>query len=115
MDKFELIKNFFESIKCSQCDKFFTKDSIHLVRKEESAIVVRIVCSHCEKNLGLAILGIDENEYKNSLKFQNKLEEAYPMEGIMPDTPITYDEVAEAHKFFTNLGADWAKYLPKKE
>lgn len=26
---------------------------------------------------------------------------------------ISYDDVLSAHQFFSNLGADWGKYLPK--
>ena len=114
MDKeFELIREFFENLKCSKCDNFFTRDCIQPVRKEENNVVVRVTCSYCGKNLGLAILGLDRGEYQNSLKFQDDEEDT--KEFIIPDDPITYDEVAEAHRFFSGLGPDWMKHLPERE
>jgi len=109
----ELIRKFFENIKCSQCDNFFTRDSVQPIRIEENNVVVKILCSLCGKNMGLAILGIDREEYKNSIKFHSDGE---TVEGTdLPDDPITYEEVAEAHKFFSSLGSDWMKFLPEKD
>ena len=110
---FELIRKFFENLKCSCCDNFFSKDSVEPVRKEENNVIVRITCLHCGKNLGLAILGIDTKEYKNSLKFQEA--DDLPEEMDMSCDPITYEDVAQAHNFFSGLGADWMKHLPKQE
>lgn len=110
---FELIRKFFETLKCSRCDSFFTRDSVQPVRVEQNNVAVKITCSSCGKNLGLAILGIDRNEYKNSLKFQEQDENTQEL--CISDDPITYEDVIEAHKFFGGLGADWVKYLPKKD
>ncbi len=109
---FELIKKFFENLKCSQCNNYFPGDSVQPVRIEENNIVVRITCSLCGKNMGLAILGLDKNEHKNSLDFHSE-EETINEPGFCND-PITYEDVAEAHNFFSALEADWMKYLPKK-
>ena len=108
---FELIQKFFENLKCSHCDNYFDKGAVQPVRKEESNVVVRITCLRCGKNLGLAILGIDKGEYKNSLKFQDEYNNSGELD-FMED-PITYDDVAEAHRFFSGLGPDWMKHLPK--
>lgn len=125
MDKnFELIKQFFENLKCSHCDNFFARESVQPVRKEENNVVVRITCLNCGKNLGLAILGLDKNEYKNSLQFheedyeyndEDEHEDEFLQENGIPYDPITYDDVIEAHHFFNALGSDWQKYLPKEE
>lgn len=115
MHNFEVIKQFFQNLKCSQCNEFYSEDSVKLIRKEENNVVVRVCCVICGKNLGLAILGLDSEEYNNSLNFQesgqNKLlqEKSQNPEKILP--PITYDEVAQAHKFFSSLDSDWMKYL----
>lgn len=98
--KFELIKEFFRHLRCSNCNNFFTNNCIQPVRSEKNSIIVRINCSHCGKNLGLAILGVDTGEYKNSLNFDEP-------------PPITHEDVARAQKFFSGLGSDWMKYLPK--
>ncbi len=114
MKNLELIQKLFENLKCSRCDNFFTKEAVELVRREENNIVVRVKCSYCDKNLGLAILGLDKAEYKNSLKFENN-DETEPLNTDIPDDPITFEEVMDAHKFFSGLEADWTKYLPKKD
>ncbi|NLF84149.1 MAG: hypothetical protein GX568_09235 [Candidatus Gastranaerophilales bacterium] len=111
MDNLEIIQKFFSGLKCGRCDSFFDKDSIELVREEENNIVVRITCSACGKNLGLAILGIESGEYKNSLKFETD-DESSLINDDLPANPITYEEVIKAHEFFSGLGADWMKYLP---
>lgn len=110
---FELIKKFFETLKCSRCDSFFTGDSVQPVRVEQNNVAVKITCSSCGKNLGLAILGIDRNEYRNSLKFEEQ--DDSQQELCQPEDPITYEDVIEAHKFFSGLGSDWMKHLPKDD
>lgn len=107
---FELVKKLFETLKCSKCDNFFQHEAVKLLRQEENNLVVRITCTYCEKDLGIAILGLDKNEYRNSLKFydENKEEQSAP-----PDNVISCEDVAEAHRFFSGLGSDWMKFLPK--
>jgi predicted secreted protein len=112
MEYLEFIHEFFSHIKCNHCQEFFKEDSIHLVRQEVNHIVVRIVCSHCGKNLGLAVIGIDKSEYNNSLKFSESSDDS-PISMENEKEAITYDDVIQAHEFFSNLGDDWAKYLPK--
>ncbi len=115
MDNLEIIKKFFENLKCTGCDNFFSRDAIELVRKEENNVVVRVKCSYCDRNLGLAILGLDKAEYKNSLKFENEESEIGSIDANIQDNPITFEDVLDAHKFFSGLGADWAKHLPQKD
>lgn len=115
MDNFKIIQKFFSGLKCGRCDNFFDKDSIELVREEENNVVVRVTCSACGKNLGLAILGVEKGEYKSSLKFEGDNEEVVLSEREIPDDPITYEEVIKAHKFFSGLGSDWMKHLPGKQ
>lgn len=117
MEYLDFINDFFSHIKCSNCHEFFKDDSIELVRQESNNIVVRIACAKCGKNLGLAILGIDRAEYKNSLKFsEDTCKNAdMPLCANADKEPINYDDVIEAHQFFSGLGDDWAKHLPKAE
>lgn len=117
MEYLDFINDFFSHVKCAQCHEFFKEDSVHLIRQESNNIVVRIVCSNCGKNLGLAILGIDRSEYKNSLKFSEDTDkkENMPVSVSADKDPITYDDVIEAHHFFSSLGDDWTKHLPKTD
>jgi len=117
MEYLNYINEFFSHVKCANCHEFFKDDSIELVRQESNNIVVRITCAKCGKNLGLAILGIDRAEYKNSLNFAEDTakNKDMPLSINADDSPITYDDVMEAHQFFSKLGDDWAKHLPNIE
>jgi|GEM_PF-489563 len=116
MENIEIIQKLFNNFKCSGCDNYFAKDAVEVVRREENNIVVRVECTYCNKNMGLAILGLDSGEYKNSLKFQKFQceDEDKCLKQDIPDDPITYEEVMEAHKFFSSLGSDWIKHLPER-
>ena len=99
----EYIKLMFTHMVCSCCDHPFTPDCVEIIRIEGNCAVVKIECTTCHKNYGIAIVGIetvgaDEAEQDNVL---------------IPDLPpITDDDVLEAHEFIDNLGSDWAKYIP---
>ena len=117
MEYINYINEFFSHVKCVNCNEFFNNDAIQLVRQESNSIVVRIACVNCGKNLGLAILGIDRAGYKNSLGFSEDTHgnNDMPISVNVNNDPITYDDVVEAHQFFSSLGDDWSKYLPNHE
>ena len=117
MNHIDFIYEFFSHVKCANCQEFFKNDSIQLIRQETNNTVVRIVCSNCGKNLGLAILGVDSAKYKNSLELEENTcqTEDIPVVLHSEPVPITYDDVIKAHEFFSRLGDDWAKHLPKTE
>ena len=110
MDNIDIIKDFFANIRCSQCHSPFDKDSVKIVRQEYNYTVVKIICSKCEKNVGLVIVGLDKEPVKSNENIDTNLEEL-PFE--FNNTPINYDDVIDAHNFFYNLDADWTKHLPK--
>jgi len=116
MDYYNFISDFFLHVKCNKCNQFFKEDCIEFVRKEDNSLVLRITCSTCGHNLGLVIFGIDKGEYKKSLKFTESSEDReIPVSINTENDPISYDDVIQAHDFFTSLEDDWAKYLPKIE
>jgi hypothetical protein len=118
MDKLKIIKEFFKNVKCSQCNNFFTGNSVQLVREEENNIVIKVICHHCSKNLGLVIIGIDPKDFLESMKIQGiseEDEEEILDEFTIREDPITFEDVINAHKFFNSLGSDWMKHLPKVE
>lgn len=92
---------------CSRCNKKFSNDSISVLRQEDNYTVIRVICSNCEKNIGLAILGIDKNEMRKTVEMEEG------SENLSPDReePIDYDDVLNAHEFFTHLGSDWSKHI----
>lgn len=99
------VKLIFSNMVCSCCDNPFTPDCVEIIRIEDNCAVVKIVCSHCEKNYGIVIVGIEE------INIEEHIQESENVQ--IPDLPpITTDDVIDAHKFIDNLGTDWTKYIP---
>ncbi len=113
MENLKLIEKLFENLKCPGCDKFFAKGAIELIRREENNVIIKIQCTYCDKDLGLAFLGLDKETYKNSLRFENIEKNEFANLDFSKE-PISYDEVIQAHDFFSDLGPDWQKHIPKK-
>lgn len=107
MENMDTIKLFFSKMKCTRCDNYFEDEDIEVLREEENYTVVRIHCEHCEKSIGVAILGIDKEKMLEALDMQQP-----EMEQDLP--PIDYDDVMKAHEFFQNLGDDWLKFIPSE-
>ena len=95
-------------MKCTNCNHFFNKEDITILRDEGDYIVARIYCNHCGKNLGIALLGLDHEMMKKTFESSDTKN----ISGI--DRPITYDDLIDAHTFFSSLGDDWTKFIPQK-
>ncbi len=112
MNNLGIIKEFFSNMRCSQCNNFFERESIKLLRQEGVYLVVKIACEICGKNIGLAMLGLDKESIKKSMSATGDFES---LKLEMDDNqPISYDDVIDAHNFIEELGADWDKFLPNK-
>lgn len=110
----DIVKDFFSKIKCSQCQNYFEKESITLVRHEYNYTVVRVTCSICNKNIGMAILGLDKNSMHKTIECAEETK-AHSKKNVSKKKscdPISYDDVIDAHNFFFSLGEDWTKFLP---
>ena len=104
MNTEEYVKLIFTKMVCSCCNEQFTPDCVEIIRVEDNLAVVKIVCTHCQQNYGIAIVGIET--------VGAETDEAADYVQIPDLPPITTDDVIEAHKFIDNLGADWSKYIP---
>lgn len=92
-------------MKCTRCENYFEDEDIEILREEGNYTVVRIHCEHCQKNIGIAILGIDKEQMRNTLELnQPDIKQELP--------PIDYDDVLKARDFFQGLGDDWLKFIP---
>lgn len=111
MEDFQTIIEFFTKIKCSQCQHSFDKDSVKILRQEENCTVIRVTCSNCSKNIGLAIMGMDKEKSRKTSELSIE-EKKLSIELNEELPPIDYDDVISAHNFFYNLGSDWSKHLP---
>ena len=66
------------------------------------------IAAAAEKNVGIALLGLDREMMKKTL-------EASDTKSISgKEDPITYDDVIDAHAFFSSLGDDWTKFIPQE-
>lgn len=97
------LETLFANLCCSQCRNNFDEESIIIKREEEGLTVVSLVCKHCGKNFGVALLGFGDIEVKN----------VEPLEVQEGPSPISYDDVIDAHRFIKNLDETWQKHLPK--
>ena len=102
----KLLNMLFSDMCCSECKSDFNEDSVFVLRKEKNLNVLQIVCQNCGKSFGIALLGgCDEKESsKNKEDFALQIQDG-------PDA-IGYDDVLDAHNFFSNLDDDWQKYIP---
>lgn len=106
MNTEQYVKLIFSKMVCSCCDNQFTPESIEIIRIEENCAIVKIQCSTCNKNYGIAMVGIEKIEIAPSEDIDNVL---------VPDMPpISLDDVIDAHKFFDSLSDDWMKYIPEE-
>lgn len=101
----EYVKFIFSKMMCSCCDQQFTPDCVDIIRIEGNCAIVKIQCTHCETNYGIAIIGIETIQ----------IEQESTEKVLIPDLPaITLDDVLSAHDFIEKLDADWTKYIPDK-
>lgn len=107
MDK-KIVKMLFSDMCCSECKADFTEDSVFILRKEKNLTVLQIVCQNCGKSFGIALLGGCEEKIDNNTALSDAALQI--QEG--PDA-ICYDDVIDAHNFFSNLEDDWQKYIPE--
>ena len=96
------LKDMFTNLCCSNCHSDFDEDSFRILRKENPICVCQVVCQHCGKSFGLALLGYDISIKKTE-----------PLDIIPAPLPITSNDVIDAHNFIKNLDEDWMKHIPK--
>lgn len=103
----KIVKMLFSDMCCSDCKADFDEDSVFVLRKENNLNVIQVICQHCGKSFGIALLGgcaekVDKKHTKDDLALQIQ-------EG--PDA-ICSDDVIDAHNFFKTLDEGWERYIP---
>lgn len=109
---FQAIQEYFQQKSCRFCDNPFSSEGIQLLREEPGVLVVRVTCSACGHPLGVAIVGTGAKAQKDRPNCPADWTRR-DIERLAPQPPIGYDDVLNAHQFFTNLGADWSKQIPR--
>ena len=87
---------------CSVCKHDFDENAITVIREEKELLVLRITCPECGKGFGIALLGTGKDSVKDDT----------PLEFQPCPSPISYDDVLDAHNFIDKLDKDWSKYIP---
>lgn len=128
---FQLIKEHFQQRSCEKCNCNYSPDGIEIIREEPGMVVVRVGCSHCGQPLGIALVSMSAGlgEQSSGVPLRRARDGApaaeddipYPADWTKNDVKrlsgadrISYDDVLDAHEFFSGLGADWHKHLPQK-
>ena len=109
MEKSDILKLFFGRMKCTNCENNFKEEDITIMREEYGYIVVKLHCSHCDKNIGVAIMGVDKLQMQKAIEMKKTEAEEFA-----DFAPINYEDVLEAHDFFQGLEDDWLKFIPEK-
>jgi hypothetical protein len=109
---FQAIQEYFQQRSCRFCANPFSSEGIQLLREEPGIVVVRVTCSACGQPLGVAIVGTTPKAQKARVSAPSDWTKK-DIERLSPKPAINYDDVLNAHEFFSSLGSDWMKHLPK--
>jgi len=103
------ISTLFKDLCCSKCKSDFDENSVKILREEnnsdEEMLVVRMVCQNCGKSFGVAFLGISDLDLKD---YSDDDVVLHVQEGA---SPISVDEVLDAHKFIKELDKNWQRLI----
>jgi hypothetical protein len=120
----QAIQEYFGKRSCRVCSQPFTADGIELIREEAGMVVVKVGCALCGQPLGVALVGMSAAAPTASESASNHCQakqRAYPADWTKRDQArfsskpsISYDDVLDAHLFFSALDAGWHKLLPEK-
>ncbi|MBY0402762.1 MAG: hypothetical protein K2X66_02605 [Cyanobacteria bacterium] len=126
MDSFSIIQNFFTSMHCNLCTAAFDPEGIELLRKEDGFFIVSVTCKACDTQIGVAMVGIegnlsdlDESDLElvgarplKAKRFKDpELTEA-ELERFSQFDTVSFDDVLDAHQFFSTLDGDWTQHVP---
>jgi hypothetical protein len=127
MKNFAVVQEHFRKLRCAHCNESFNPEGVKLLREEKDYWVVRVHCVRCNQPAGVAIVGV---EYESVDAPSEPAREFQPMatpprwRGIFSSrreeehfskmTPISQDEVIDAHRFVQDLGVDWMKHIPRR-
>lgn len=77
---FRVIQQFFSRIQCNLCHQHLDPKGIELIREERGMFLVSVYCNHCEKQIGVAMVGVEapgnemSGEDEDTMLLENLLE-----------------------------------------
>ena len=84
----EDIKNLFSNLCCSKCKNDFEKESIKVIEEHKDIIICNLRCNKCGKDFGDVIFSFNRKSKMHS-----------PMDVIEGPSPISADDVIDAHNY----------------
>lgn len=122
MDSFQLIQHFFTTMQCAFCTQPFQPSGIELLREEEGCYLVSVSCHHCDRQIGVAMVGVEvpngeavalpEGAFQLDPRFKDPELTEEELERLAQFEPIGLDDVLMAHEFFSKLDGDWMRLIP---
>jgi hypothetical protein len=112
MDAFPLIQNFFTRMRCNFCSHSFSPEDIQLLRQDEGVYIVNVYCNHCNTQNGVAMVGVEVPNGTSMFPDPELTDEE--LIRLAEFSPITEDDVLDAHAFFNNLDGDWMRFIPEE-
>lgn len=112
---FELIQEYFQQQLCRHCSRQYAPEGIELIREEPGIVVVRVGCSACGRPLGIALVGLSGKQKAAPRKAHPDDWSKGDVERLAPLPPISYDDVLDAHHFFSSLTDNWQQLLPARK
>ena len=82
------IKTLFSELCCSRCKNVFSQNSIKILERDCDILLCSLSCEKCGKDFGEVVFN-----------FNRKTDYHPPLEIIEGPSPITYDDVIDAHRF----------------
>jgi hypothetical protein len=110
MDAFPLIQNFFTRMRCNFCSHSFSPEDIQLIRQDEGVYIVNVYCNHCRTQNGVAMVGVEVPSGAGMFPDPELTDEE--LIRLAEFSPITDDDVLDAHTFFSELDSDWMRLIP---
>ncbi len=115
MEGFNLIQNFFTRMRCHFCSTHLSPDGVELIRHDNGVFIVNVHCTHCTRQMGIALVGMEGSEVVASdAHYEDpELTEA-ELERLGNFAPVNFDDVLDAHTFFSGLDSGWMQHLPEE-
>ncbi len=113
MDGFNIIQSFFTRMRCNFCTTHLEPEGIELIRHDKGVYIVNVHCVHCSKQMGIALVGLEGSDHVSHNYVDPELT-PQELERLGNFEPIDYDDVLNAHDFFSNLDSDWQKFVPEE-
>lgn len=137
-NQFTLIQDFFTRMKCHHCTHHFDSKGIELLREEQGVFLVNVFCKHCDRQVGVAMVGIEDGtdriydassalldgHQRITRRHKALMHKRYVLKDpeltqadkkrLRQYDSITDDDVLDAHYFIDSLGKDWLKHIPEE-